>query len=640
VRSQDASSGSGGSTFDERAIRSQLRDLAAVLALPELWKGRDPPFVVEGLLEALVSLLRVEAARVRLDGPPGGRPMDVWCPRGPEPPAMDGAAGSAEGGGHHQAAEGPAAPALRVAVAQERVRGTGMRVVVASGRADFPTDAERFVLHATVEQAALAIEAAMVLERERAERAAAERARADAERARSELEAAHRALQEHAEALATLNRSLHELAAERDSLLASERAARSELETIDRLGQALAAELDLQRLVQAVTDAATEATRAQFGAFFYNVVDDAGERYTLYTISGVPRAAFSGYPLPRNTDLFGPTFRGEGVIRLDDVREDPRYGNNEPHRGMPPGHLPVVSYLAVPVVSRAGDVIGGLFFGHARRGMFTASDQRIVVALAAQAAVAMDNARLYQQAQQALRARDRFLATVSHDLRTPLTAIKGYAQVLRRAAARVADPVGGRLDEGLAHVESTAARMSGMINELLDVARLELGQTLELDLSRVDLTQLVRRAVAAQQVPTERLVVRVEAGAEELVGRWDAPRLERVVENLLSNAEKYSPDGGEIVVRLARQEDASGAWAVLAVEDHGIGVPAADLPHIFDRFYRAANASGRIAGSGLGLAGVRDIVERHGGRVTAESQEGKGSSLAVRLPLGASGGEQ
>ena len=263
------------------------------------------------------------------------------------------------------------------------------------------------------------------------------------------------------------------------------------------------------------------------------------------------------------------------------------------------------------------------------------------MALAGQAAVAIDNARLYQQAQQALRARDRFLATVSHDLRTPLTAIKGYAQVLRRAAARVAGPVAGRLDEGLTHIESTAGRMSGMVNELLDVARLELGQTLELDRARVDLTRLARRAVESQPaLAAERIVVRVEAGAEELVGRWDAARLERVLENLLSNAEKYSPDGGEIGVRLAREEDESGVWAVLAVEDRGIGVPAADLPHVFDRFYRATNASGRIPGSGLGLAGVRDVVERHGGRVTVESQEGKGSSFAVRLPLDPSAAEE
>jgi signal transduction histidine kinase len=599
-----------------------------------MWKGRDPPFVVDSLLEALVSLLRVDAAHVRLDwSPDGRRPLEGWRPRGLTPPASVTPVDAAAAG--PVASEAAASPvtAARIVVAEERILDTTLRVAVASSRADFPTDPERFVLRATVEQAALAIEVAIVLGRERSERVAAERARADAERATTALAEAHRELQEHADTLAILNRALHELAEQRDRLLESEREARTELETIHRLGQTLAAELDLQRLVQAVTDAATRVTRAQFGAFFYNVVDDAGERYTLYAIAGVPREAFADLPMPRNTDLFGATFRGEAVIRLDDVRADPRYGNSTPYHGMPPGHPPVAGYLAVPVASRAGDVLGSLIFGHAEPAAFTESDERIVVALAAQAAVAMDNARLYQQAHQALRARDRFLATVSHDLRTPLTAIRGYAQLLRRVSARLEGPLAARLDEGLGEIEITTGRMSGMINELLDVARLELGQTLELDLSRVDLVELARRAIAAQQMPAERLVLHAEAGPGELVGRWDAPRLERVLENLLSNAAKYSPDGTEIRVRVAREEHRSESWAVLAVQDRGLGVPAADLPHIFERFYRATNTSGRIAGSGLGLAGVRDIVERHGGTVAATSQESVGSTFTVRLPL-------
>ena len=136
------------------------------------------------------------------------------------------------------------------------------------------------------------------------------------------------------------------------------------VETINRIGQLLSAELDQQRLVQAVTDAATELTGARFGSFFYNVYNDEGGEYMLYTLSGASQADFEGFPMPRATALFGPTFRGERTIRVDDVRKDPRYGRSAPYHGTPPGHLPVVSYLAVPVVSRSGEVIGGLFFGH------------------------------------------------------------------------------------------------------------------------------------------------------------------------------------------------------------------------------------------------------------------------------------
>lgn len=161
----------------------------------------------------------------------------------------------------------------------------------------------------------------------------------------------------------------------------------------------MSSDFDLNGIVQAVTDSATELSNAQFGAFFYNVEDAGGERYVLYTLSGVSRDAFSRFPLPRNTAVFDPTFRGEGVVRADDITKDPRYGHNAPHRGMPAGHLPVVSYLAVPVVSRSGEVHGGLFLGHGEAGIFTAESEEIVVALAAQAAVAIDNARLMQASQ-------------------------------------------------------------------------------------------------------------------------------------------------------------------------------------------------------------------------------------------------
>ncbi|HEX7151626.1 MAG TPA: GAF domain-containing protein [Thermoanaerobaculia bacterium] len=176
---------------------------------------------------------------------------------------------------------------------------------------------------------------------------------------------------------------------------------------IDRLTEVtrvVSAELDLERLVQSVTDAATELTGAQFGAFFYNVLNDRGESYMLYTISGVPREAFSKFPMPRNTPIFAPTFEGTGTVVSANIRRDPRYGTMPPHHGMPEGHLPVVSYLAVPVVARTGEVLGGLFFGHEEEGIFTESEVRIAEGLAAQAAVGIDNARLYETLQ-----RDRAL---------------------------------------------------------------------------------------------------------------------------------------------------------------------------------------------------------------------------------------
>jgi PAS domain S-box-containing protein len=177
------------------------------------------------------------------------------------------------------------------------------------------------------------------------------------------------------------------------------------LEVLNRTGVAIVAEHDLERLVQIVTDAGVDLSNAQFGAFFYNVTKEDGESYMLYTLSGVSREAFSKFPMPRNTAVFEPTFRGLGPVRSADILADRRYGKSAPYYGMPKGHLPVRSYLAVPVVSRSSETLGGLFFGHAQPGVFTERAERIMTALAALAAVALDNARLYQTSQLEIAAR-------------------------------------------------------------------------------------------------------------------------------------------------------------------------------------------------------------------------------------------
>ncbi|WP_312364825.1 PAS domain S-box protein [Ensifer sp.] len=166
------------------------------------------------------------------------------------------------------------------------------------------------------------------------------------------------------------------------------------IQALDRIARLLASDLNVEHIVQTVTDSATELTGAKFGAFFYNVLDETGGHFQLFTLSGAPREAFEKFGLPRNTAVFAPTFNGEGVVRSDDIRTDPRYGQSGPHFGMPSGHLPVVSYLAVPVIARSGAVLGGLFFGHDAAGMFTSDSEDIVVAIAAHAAIAIDNANL------------------------------------------------------------------------------------------------------------------------------------------------------------------------------------------------------------------------------------------------------
>ena len=178
------------------------------------------------------------------------------------------------------------------------------------------------------------------------------------------------------------------------------------VEAIQRVGQVLAAELDLSKLLQTVTDTAVELTWAGFGAFFYNTVDDDGQPTVRFTVAGMPPEVVRRLPMPHDSVLFGPAFRGEAVIRIDDVRSDPR-SMLTAQQSLPSGHPMVASYLAVPVVSRNGEVLGGLLLGDERPGVFSERHERAAVGLAAQAATALDNARLYRAARQEIAERRR-----------------------------------------------------------------------------------------------------------------------------------------------------------------------------------------------------------------------------------------
>jgi signal transduction histidine kinase/CheY-like chemotaxis protein len=368
----------------------------------------------------------------------------------------------------------------------------------------------------------------------------------------------------------------------------------------------------------------------------------------LFTLAGAPRELFDHLPMPRATDLFGPTFRGEGVVRIGNVRLDPRYGKNSPYYGMPDDHLPVTSYLAVPVVSRSCEVLGGLFFGHSDPDAFTERDEMVVAGLAAQAAVAMDNARLYEaakraradaeraaadkerlfrQAEESSRLKEEFLATISHELRTPLSAILGWARMLRM----------GQLSEenaakALDTIERNARAQAQLVDDLLDVSRIITGK-LRMNVQPADPNSFIEAAVEAVKPAADAKGVRIhkviDTGLISIPG--DPVRLQQVVWNLLSNAIKFTPRGGHVQIRSERVN----SHLEIVVSDTGQGIAPDFLPHVFDRFRQADQKTSRHhGGMGLGLAIVRHLVEMHGGTVHANSKgEGHGSTFTVMLPI-------
>jgi len=410
--------------------------------------------------------------------------------------------------------------------------------------------------------------------------------------------------------------------------------------TLARIGAVLTSGLGMQAIVQTVTDETTRLTGAEFGAFFYNVLNEAGESYTLYTLSGAPREAFANFPMPRATAVFAPTFHGTEVIRSADITKDPRYGKNAPYYGKPAGHLPVVSYLAVPVLSRSGIVLGGLFFGHSRPDVFTQRDERLVVGTAAWAAVAMDNARLLadavaardeaerarRQAEHANRAKAEFLAAMSHELRTPLNAIAGYAQILEMG-------IQGALNESqrdmLSRMQRSQRALLTLIEELLGFAQIESGKVVYRS-ANVTIEQLLDdvESMVAPQLSSRKVRYRVES-CEPGVSVWaDREKVDQILINLITNAIKFT-ERGEIAMTCTASEDA----VEICVRDTGIGIDSERIESIFEPFVQLDGGYTRTShGTGLGLTISRTFARAMGGDVRVVSVLGEGSSFMLTLP--------
>jgi PAS domain S-box-containing protein len=350
--------------------------------------------------------------------------------------------------------------------------------------------------------------------------------------------------------------------------------------------KALSANLDLESILQKVTDITTRLTEAEFS-------------------------------------VFRPAFDGEGILRSDDITNDPRFGEKLPHRGLPMGHISVVSYLAIPIKSPTGGAIGGLFFGHSKPGMFKEKHEKLVSGIAAQAGVAIDNAKLYEEIKILNSRKDEFIGIAGHELRTPITTIKGYLQLLEDQS-----------QEGAAKLFTEKAlrqvnKLNRLIGDLLDVTKIQSGQ-LQYNMISCFLLPLIRESLdTVRQMYTSHFL-EAELPAEDIVITADGAKIEQVLINLLTNAIKYSPDARKIRLTVTREPHR----VVVAIRDWGIGIPTEHLENIFHRYYRVESSSEHvIAGLGIGLYISKDIINRHKGSIWAESEVGSGSVFYFALPL-------
>jgi signal transduction histidine kinase len=283
----------------------------------------------------------------------------------------------------------------------------------------------------------------------------------------------------------------------------------------------------------------------------------------------------------------------------------------------------VVSYLAVPVVSKSGAVIGGLFLGHPEPGRFTKEHEILISGVTSQASVALDNAKLYEEIQVLNSKKDEFIGLASHELKTPMTSLNGYLQIIDRSL-----PADDKNKLFIQKALSQINKLSGLISDLLDVSKIEAGK-LPFTYAAFNLPQLIEEVVDLMQYSTKSHRIIICSDIDDLLVNADRQRIEQVVINLISNAIKYSPQADHINVSVSRQDNN----AVVTVQDFGIGINKEQHDRIFSRFYRVDDVASHISGLGIGLYISNEIITRHQGKLSVDSETGKGSTFKFEIPL-------
>lgn len=278
--------------------------------------------------------------------------------------------------------------------------------------------------------------------------------------------------------------------------------------------------------------------------------------------------------------------------------------------------------MSIPVVSRSGRAIGALLYGHPDAGKFTEEHEALVIPIAAQAAIALDHAKLYEEVKGLNDKKDEFIGLASHELKTPLTSITGYLQILNRMID--AEQHKKFVTKTIQQVK----RLSALVSDLLDISKIEAGK-LQLAKEHFDIHAVVADAIELIHHSYRTHEIKLMADVESLQIYADPQRIEQVIINLLTNAIKYSPQVKNVEVRLSQVRDE----VQISVKDFGLGIPVEKQQQIFSRFYRVEDMSPNISGLGIGLYISYEIVSRHGGKLWVDSILGQGSTFWMSLPI-------
>jgi signal transduction histidine kinase len=372
----------------------------------------------------------------------------------------------------------------------------------------------------------------------------------------------------------------------------------------------LASTLDLDVLLNRIVHAAADLSAAEAASIM--LYDDTKNELYFRSATNLDKPVMGDLVVPVEGSIAGWIFSNGQPIIVSDVSTDPRYFANISQSTNFATH----SILGVPLTAK-DKVIGVLEALNKREGSFTSGDQEILMTLGAQAAVAIENARLFQQSD--------LISEFVHELRTPLASITTAAHLLQR------HEISEEQRRGMAEVVyGETLRLSEMASSFLDLARLESGRT-QFNLQMVDLRELLLECGQVVQVKVNelRLDFQIDLPPELPTVEVDRDKIKQVILNLLSNAYKYNRPRGSIAMRAAQK----GARVSIEVQDTGLGIDEEDLPHLFEKFYRARGLEKSVTGSGLGLAIARRIVEAHGGQIDVASELGEGTTFSIHLPV-------
>lgn len=427
---------------------------------------------------------------------------------------------------------------------------------------------------------------------------------------------------------------------EREYLLASERHHAEQLQGLTTAALAINSALSVEEVLQVITQQAAAIIGAHQSVTSMTIEQNWEHAINAMYLSD-KYAEWQNYDAkPDGSGIYTCVCHLNRPLRMTQAQLE-----SHPHwRGFgneAKNHPPMRGWLAAPLMGRDGHNIGLIQLSDKYEGEFSAADEAILVQLAQMASIAVENAHLYEaqqqarltaealreEAQAANRVKDEFLAVLSHELRSPLNPILGWSTILQSYKVDEA-----RLAQGLATIERNAKLQSELIEDLLDVSRILRGK-LSLNAAPVDLAAMIKAAMETVRLAAQAKSIKMHVDLEPNVGQvsGDATRLQQVVWNLLSNAVKFTPEGGQVNIRLEQL----GTQSRITISDTGKGIAPEFLPLVFDYFRQEDSATTRkFGGLGLGLAIARHLVELHGGRVEAESSGiGQGATFTIQLPL-------